>query len=77
MRFMRPGSVGAGGTRGPRLLGPAGAPGHVGMAIGAGLVVDAPHTGAGVQLTNLSGWLPRAVAIRRIVPGVRYVGWAG
>jgi cell wall-associated NlpC family hydrolase len=48
--------------------GPGGAPGHVGLYIGAGLVVDAPHTGANVQLTHLAGWLPQLVAMRRLVP---------
>jgi cell wall-associated NlpC family hydrolase len=48
--------------------GPGGDPGHVGLYIGAGLVVDAPHTGARVQLTRLAGWLPQLVAMRRLVP---------
>lgn len=48
--------------------GPAGAPGHVGMYIGAGMVIDAPHTGATVELTNVSGWEQQLVAIRRLVP---------
>jgi cell wall-associated NlpC family hydrolase len=49
--------------------GPAGAPGHVGMYIGAGTVIDAPHAGATIDLTSLSGWVGQLVAIRRIVPG--------
>jgi cell wall-associated NlpC family hydrolase len=49
--------------------GPAGAPGHVGMYIGAGLVVDAPHAGAAVGLSHLSEWAAQVVAIRRPVPG--------
>jgi cell wall-associated NlpC family hydrolase len=48
--------------------GPGGLPGHVGMYIGAGIVVDAPHTGATIQLTSLSAWTRQLVAIRRIVP---------
>ena len=48
--------------------GPGGAPGHVGMYIGAGTVIDAPHTGADVELTNVSGWLAQIVAIRRMIP---------
>jgi cell wall-associated NlpC family hydrolase len=48
--------------------GPGGAPGHVGMYIGAGTIIDAPHAGATVQLTDLSGWIHQLVAIRRIVP---------
>jgi hypothetical protein len=38
------------------------------MYVGAGTVIDAPHTGATVQLTAVSGWAGRVVAIRRIVP---------
>lgn len=49
--------------------GPGGAPGHVGMYIGADIVIDAPHTGANVELTNVSGWAPQLVAIRRLIPG--------
>jgi cell wall-associated NlpC family hydrolase len=48
--------------------GPGGLPGHVGMYIGAGMVIDAPHTGANVQLTSLSGWVHQVVAVRRVVP---------
>jgi cell wall-associated NlpC family hydrolase len=48
--------------------GPGGLPGHVGMYIGAGTVVDAPHTGATVELTRLSAWTAQIVAVRRIVP---------
>jgi hypothetical protein len=51
--------------------GPSGAPGHVGMFIGDGLVIDAPHTGATVQLTTISGWINHVIAIRRAVPAVR------
>jgi hypothetical protein len=49
--------------------GPGGLPGHEGIAIGSGLVIDAPHTGATVQVTSLSSWVGQIVAIRRIVPG--------
>jgi hypothetical protein len=48
--------------------GPGGLPGHVGMVIGSGLVIDAPHTGATVRVSSLSSWLSRIVAMRRIVP---------
>jgi len=48
--------------------GPSGAPGHVGMYIGANTIINAPHPGAAVQLTDLSGWIHQLVAIRRIVP---------
>jgi cell wall-associated NlpC family hydrolase len=48
--------------------GPGGLPGHVGMYIGANIVVDAPHTGANIQLSSVSSWAQQVVAIRRIVP---------
>jgi cell wall-associated NlpC family hydrolase len=41
-------------------------PGHVGMYIGDGLVVQAPRTGEDVQLSPLSLWSPIIVAMRRI-----------
>jgi len=47
--------------------GPDGAPGHVGMYLGQGLVIDAPSTGHPIEITPLSSWLPQIVAIRRIV----------
>jgi cell wall-associated NlpC family hydrolase len=46
--------------------GPGGLPGHVGMYIGSNIVVDAPHTGATVELTDISGWGKQLVAVRRI-----------
>jgi hypothetical protein len=48
--------------------GPGGAPGHVAMYLGDNLVIEAPHTGANVRLTNLSGWVRGLVAMRRPVP---------
>jgi cell wall-associated NlpC family hydrolase len=48
--------------------GPGGLPGHVGMVIGTGLVIDAPHTGASVRVSTLSSWTSRIVVMRRIVP---------
>ncbi|MFD9592551.1 C40 family peptidase [Kitasatospora sp. NPDC059973] len=47
--------------------GPEG-PGHVGMYIGQGLVVQAPHTGDVVKISTLESWRPDIVAARRIVP---------
>ena len=41
-------------------------PGHVGMYIGDGLVVQAPQTGQDVQLTPLSQWASIIVAMRRV-----------
>jgi cell wall-associated NlpC family hydrolase len=45
--------------------GTASNPGHVGMAIGSGLLVQAPGTGDTVKISTLASWSP--VAIRRIV----------
>jgi len=48
--------------------GTAANPGHVGMYVGSGTVVEAPQTGEDVMLTPLSGyWQNSTVAIRRIV----------
>jgi cell wall-associated NlpC family hydrolase len=42
-------------------------PGHVGMYIGSGLVIQAPQTGEKIKLTPLKGyWEDSTVAIRRI-----------
>ena len=43
-------------------------PGHVGMFIGDGLVVQAPETGEPIMLTPLAGyWQQNAVALRHVV----------
>jgi cell wall-associated NlpC family hydrolase len=43
-------------------------PGHVGMYIGSGLVIQAPQTGEDIKITPFSGyWQESTVAIRRIV----------
>ena len=34
----------------------AGLPGHVGIYIGSGDMIDAPHTGATVRIENLADW---------------------
>ncbi|WP_442788554.1 C40 family peptidase [Kitasatospora sp. YST-16] len=47
--------------------GPEG-PGHVGMYIGQGLIVQAPHTGDVVKISTLDSWRSDIVAARRIVP---------
>ncbi|MEU0558466.1 C40 family peptidase [Dactylosporangium sp. NPDC006015] len=61
---LRPGDLilipGSGGTRTD--------PGHVGMFIGSGLIVQAPKTGDVVKVSKLSGWVSQIAAIRRIVP---------
>ena len=41
-------------------------PGHVGLYIGKGLIVQAPRTGANIKLTNLNTWAPQVAALRRI-----------
>jgi cell wall-associated NlpC family hydrolase len=47
--------------------GSANVPEHVGMYIGSGLIVNAPHTGAVVDINTLADWKPRVVAARRVV----------
>jgi cell wall-associated NlpC family hydrolase len=48
--------------------GTAADPGHVGMYIGSGLVIEAPQTGEPVMITPLAGyWEQNTVAARRIV----------
>ncbi len=44
--------------------GSAGSPGHVGIYIGNGQMIDAPHTGANVRIESVG----QPVAIRRIIP---------
>ncbi|MGW3163319.1 bifunctional lytic transglycosylase/C40 family peptidase [Streptomyces sp. NPDC001142] len=41
-------------------------PEHVGMYIGGGQVIDAPHTGAQVRIKPLSYWKPQIIAMRHI-----------
>ena len=61
---LRPGDLilipGGGGTRAD--------PGHVGMYLGSGLIVQAPKTGDVVKISKLSSWINQIAAIRRIVP---------
>lgn len=45
------------------------APGHVGMYVDDGYVVDAYDTDHGVILTTLKSWEPKIVAIRRVATG--------
>jgi cell wall-associated NlpC family hydrolase len=48
--------------------GTAANPGHVGIYIGSGLVIEAPETGEPVMITPLAGYRQQnTVAIRRIV----------
>ncbi|MEU1776417.1 C40 family peptidase [Streptomyces sp. NPDC019922] len=47
--------------------GTAAVPEHVGMAIGQGLIVHAPHTGDVVRITALASWKPQILAARRVV----------
>ncbi|MEX2985610.1 NlpC/P60 family protein [Streptomyces sp. C36] len=54
--------------------GSASSPGHVGMYIGSGLVIEAPRTGVQTRIIPYSSWrnsssqITRVVAVRRIVP---------
>ncbi len=45
--------------------------GHVGMYVGGGQVIDAPHTGAVVRTTSVDSWIPRVTGqggmVRRLV----------
>ncbi|MEN8656134.1 bifunctional lytic transglycosylase/C40 family peptidase [Streptomyces sp. 21So2-11] len=41
-------------------------PEHVGMYIGDGQVIDAPHTGAQVRIRPLSYWKPQITAMRHV-----------
>ena len=44
--------------------------GHVGLYIGGGQFIHAPHTGTVVQIASLSGWSPdTSVGARRIIGG--------
>lgn len=47
--------------------GTAAAPEHVGMFIGQGLIINAPHTGAVVDINTLADWKPQILAARRVV----------
>jgi peptidoglycan DL-endopeptidase CwlO len=48
--------------------GTATSPGHVGIYVGNGEMIDAPHTGTSVQVQDVSSAGP-VVAIRRVLPG--------
>ncbi|OLZ72872.1 hypothetical protein AV521_07895 [Streptomyces sp. IMTB 2501] len=47
--------------------GTAEVPEHVGMVVGQGLIVNAPHSGDVVRLATLASWKPRILAARRVV----------
>ncbi len=42
-------------------------PGHVGMYLGQGLIVQAPHSGDVVKISRLPVWASQLAAVRRIV----------
>ncbi|MDQ2725278.1 MAG: NlpC/P60 family protein, partial [Actinomycetota bacterium] len=44
------------------------APGHVGMYLGSGQVIDAPYTGAVIRISPIASWVPKLVSVRRMVP---------
>lgn len=52
----------------PGAEGTAAHPGHVGMFVGGGFMVDAFDEKHGVILTTLASWAPKVVAIRRVAP---------
>ncbi|MGW2056256.1 C40 family peptidase [Streptomyces sp. NPDC001840] len=47
--------------------GTAEVPEHVGMVIGQGLIVNAPHTGDVVRIATLADWKPQILAARRVL----------
>lgn len=47
--------------------GTAEVPEHVGMVVGQGLIVNAPHTGDVVRLATLASWKPQILAARRVI----------
>ncbi|WP_416484225.1 C40 family peptidase [Streptomyces sp. CL12] len=47
--------------------GSAARPEHVGMYIGQGLIINAPHTGDVVRIATLASWKPEILAARRVV----------
>ncbi|MFD8916011.1 C40 family peptidase, partial [Streptomyces sp. NPDC059575] len=47
--------------------GTAKVPEHVGMFIGRGLIINAPHTGDVVRIATLASWKPQILAARRVV----------
>ncbi|MFJ2649467.1 C40 family peptidase [Streptomyces sp. NPDC087420] len=47
--------------------GTAEVPEHVGMFIGQGLIVNAPHTGDVVRIATLSSWKSQILAVRRVL----------
>lgn len=47
--------------------GTAKVPEHVGMYIGQGLIINAPHTGAVVDINTLADWKPQILAARRVL----------
>ncbi|QKW53621.1 C40 family peptidase [Streptomyces buecherae] len=47
--------------------GTAEVPEHVGMFIGQGLIINAPHTGDVVRIATLASWRSQILAVRRVV----------
>ncbi|MFD8706843.1 NlpC/P60 family protein [Kitasatospora sp. NPDC059648] len=50
-------------------------PGHVGMYVGQGMIVEAPHTGAQTRVVPYSSWRQATKATTRITAVVRVVNW--
>ncbi|MER7894288.1 C40 family peptidase [Micromonospora sp. NPDC094482] len=42
-------------------------PGHVGLYLGRGLIVQAPHSGDVVKIVRLSAWADQLAAVRRVI----------
>ncbi|MFC4148035.1 C40 family peptidase [Micromonospora mangrovi] len=51
----------------PGSRGSAARPGHVGLYLGQGLIVQAPHSGDVVKISRLSAWSGQLAAVRRPV----------
>jgi cell wall-associated NlpC family hydrolase len=47
--------------------GTAANPGHVGLYLGQGLIIQAPHTGDVVKISSLDSWRSEIAKIRRVV----------
>lgn len=53
--------------------GTSASPGHVGIYVGGGLMIDAPYTGTTVQIQSVSSAGP-VVAIRHVLPTLSFTG---
>jgi hypothetical protein len=51
----------------PGSRGSAARPGHVGLYLGQGLIVQAPHSGDVVKISRLAAWATHLAAVRRVI----------